>query len=368
MNEEQTSNTSNNTPVNPDRQTNPPKVMPSQESIRTYESDIAKALAQRKTTVANIAIAENEKREQKQEQIQIKKDDGIENETRKKHTKQFFMLFLSVVLIGGGAIGAYYLYLKSPLSSPPAIQQSMAIPSIIPSDKQIYFFVDSLSNEKLISQIYSQFNKKLLENGEILEFILQEKKMEGEEEISSPITGSSFIQKIQINMPDILVRSLTDRWMLGEYAEENGIKTTFIALTTNFFQNAFAGMLNWENSMPDDLALLLNFEQKARAYEMIPIPVSISNSTSSLIATSSANKDNTSSKEPAIPSISSYFNIRGVFVDRQIRNRDVREFKNNRGEILFLYSFINKETLILTTTESAFIAIIDRIEKQTYVR
>jgi hypothetical protein len=66
--------------------------------------------------------------------------------------------------------------------------------------------------------------------------------------------------------------------------------------------------------------------------------------------------------------IASYFTIKGTFSDKVIKNRDVREFKNTKGELLFLYSFINKETLLLTTSESSFIALVDRIEKDAYVR
>ena len=91
--------------------------------------------------------------------------------------------------------------------------------------------------------------------------------------------------------------------------------------------------------MPDDLAVLLNFKDRARANE---------NDGSSPLA--------------------SYFTIRGKFIDKQIKNRDVREFVSNNNEILFLYSFIDKDTIVLTTTEKSLEAILERLNKQTYVR
>jgi len=53
--------------------------------------------------------------------------------------------------------------------------------------------------------------------------------------------------------PDIVLRALSDDWMLGVYADPNGTKTVFVVATVDYFQNAFAGMLQWESVMADDL-------------------------------------------------------------------------------------------------------------------
>jgi hypothetical protein len=98
--------------------------------------------------------------------------------------------------------------------------------------------------------------------------------------------------------------------------------TPFMILTTNFFQNTFAGMLAWEPTMPEDMSTLFGF------------PV----------------------------------NISGKYEDRILDNKNIREFVNASGTPVFLYGFIDNQTLIISGNETTFSKIVNRIEKQTYVR
>lgn len=258
----------------------------------------------------------------------------VPREPRNFHVKQILFTLMSLVLIAGGVIEGYLLYKKNILEKPVAIQQVITVPSLIPSDKQISLTTDGKMGNALITAMYSELNKNQLSQGQIGELLFFDKTGANAERV----TGSGFISKLNTNMPDVINRSLTDRWMFGSYTEETGQRTSFLALTTDFFQNVFAGMLMWEDAMPDDLALVLDYKDRARKDELGADPVT------------------------------SYFSIKGEWSDKVIKNRDVREFKNKNGELLLLYSFINKETLIVTSTESSFIALIDRIEKDTYVR
>ncbi|MDP3962450.1 MAG: hypothetical protein Q8Q03_01110 [bacterium] len=304
---------------------NKPRQIPSPESMRTYESDLAKALAQKKTSAVTIAIAENKKKGE---------NESVSTAPARNYIKPLLTGIASLILLGGGVAGGYYLYLKSPLSAPKTVPMPAVIASVIPGDAKINLDISGMTSGQIVSAIYSEFNKNIQPAGKILELVPQEN--------TSPVTGSTFIEKISVNMPDIVLRSLTDRWMLGSYGEESGLQTPFIALTTDFFQNTFAGMLSWEKTMAEDLSFIFNYKKKAL--------------------------EQAEQAENASTSIAAYYNIQGQFSDKQIRNRDAREFRSINGELLFLYSFIDKETLVITTTESAFIAIVDRIEKQTYVR
>ncbi len=287
-----------------------PKLDPNflQKPLRTYESDLAAVMSKNKTSSATIAIAESKRKEETQRNEQAES-----GEPKKSHAKQILLTFLGFVFIGAGAFGGYYFYKKSAFARPPVEVQPIVIPSIIPYDKQVALSTTS-KGDKLIAEMHALINAETMPPGKIVE-------------LSTGVSVSAFIQQAAIAVPDMIQRSITDRWMLGAYTEETGGKTIFIALSTDFFQNVFAGMLAWENTMPDDLATFFGYTQD-----------------------------------------DSYFNTQGTFSDKVIRNRDVREFRNAEGELLLLYSFVNKETLIITTTESALIAEIDRIEKQTYVR
>ena len=262
------------------------------------------------------------------------------NESEKRNIiKPLLKVLLIMLFIGGGIYGAYYVYENNLLSKTVPVEQKIIVPSIVSPNKQMTWNIDNINKTQLISQIYSQLKKNSQTSGKVLELILTEKVGEPDKQKDIAISGSTFIEKSGVSMPDVLKRSLTDKWMLGSYTEENDQITPFIILTTDFFQNTFAGMLSWDDNMPEDLSTLLNYREKA------------------------INIDNIASS-----STLSYFNIRGNFIDKQIMNRDLREFRASNGELLFLYSFISKNSLIITTTESAFIDIIKRIEKQTYIR
>lgn len=306
----------------PTPKTDQPKLNPDyvQKSIRTYESDLADVMSKKQTSTASIAIAESKKREELARKSVADGAAELQSAPWKSYGKQIIFGFLGLIFIASGAYGGYYLYEQSALAKPYVTPKAIVAPTLIPYDEQSPLAVNAqMTSGELISKIYSQINKTQTTYGKIFQILLTS--------TSTPVTASSFMRQTESNMPDVIERSLTDRWMFGFYSEGSGEKTPFIALSTDFFQNVFAGMLAWENTMPNDLSALLNYKQG-----------------------------------------SAYFNVHGSFIDKVIKNRDVREYVSDDGKVFILYSFIDKGTLIITTTESAFIAAIDHIEKQTYVR
>lgn len=232
--------------------------------------------------------------------------------------RKFALLLSSIVLIFAGGAGTYYLYKKIPVTKVPLQPKMILIPSIIPVDSQKIISVNSQTSQQLKELISNEFAGYSSEPGKIFEFILQQNTASAPKKM----TASEFIKKTNLNMPDILERSLTDNWMIGGY-EAEGQKLPFIIFTSSFFQNTFAGMLKWEAQMPGEFSSPFGYENKARY---------------------------------------------GTFKDRIVRNRDVREFKNELGETILLYSFIDKDTIVITTSEATLASIIERIEKQSYIR
>jgi hypothetical protein len=227
-----------------------------------------------------------------------------------------------------------------------------------------------------------------------------------------------MVSALEINAPDILVRTLTPSWMLGIFTDSNGQKSAFVIVTTNFFQNAFAGMLQWESVMSDDLKqyLFANVPQGVANAQPISIPKAIIDPLSNIdsilpttsvfsttTSTSSRTQQGTSTKasgslsETTVtnatstknsatlasstmtfgtstasttiePALKPYFTIRGTFQDRIIQNKDVREFKTSDGTVLFLYSFIDNTKLVVTGNENTLTEILSRLEKQSFMR
>jgi hypothetical protein len=125
-----------------------------------------------------------------------------------------------------------------------------------------------------------------------------------------------------IQPPDMFQRSLTTPWMLGVFTDNIGNKDMFVVVTTNFYQNAFAGLLQWESLMIGDLKYYLA-------------------------------SDGT---------------VRGAFEDRIIKNKDVRVFKTAEGKVVLLYSFVNNSTIVFATKEKTLVEVLDRLEKRPFIR
>ncbi|HEY9583876.1 MAG TPA: hypothetical protein VJI66_02860 [Candidatus Paceibacterota bacterium] len=267
----------------------------SPQPIRTYESDVAEALKRKGSSAMTIAIAENE-RETGEEKIADKPPSQA--------GKKIFILLLSLIFIGAGIAGGYYLYLKSPLVGDPKAEPIIKLPSIVTPDVQLSIPIENIS---------SILASSTADAGKITEYI----PTHNVGSTTARVTGSEFREIMSFDMTDTLKRALTDKWMWGKY--EN---STFIIFNTDFFQNAFAGMLKWEQTMPEELASPLGYE----------------------------------------------YSPGGRFIDKIIKNRDTRQYMTPNGEILFLYSFIDKNTIIIAANESIIPVILERIEKQTYIR
>lgn len=307
-----------------DPETKPKTIL--QKTIRTYESDVADALSNKKTTVSTITIAENKKKEREEVTAIEEKGDG---------RKKAIIIIISIVFIIAGLAGGYYLYLKSPLAviAPVAVQQKKA-PSIITPEVQKALPIGTMGSNQINKLVANALKNEKTTNGSIHEFI----PTQIVNNANSRVPVSDFIKNIGLNIPDITLRSLTKEWMMGVYNSESQ-NYPFIILKTNFFQNAFAGMLQWEPMMPDEFAEIFNYKTKNEI----------------------ENAEGTST-------VKSFFTIHGQFTDKTILNRDIREFVNDNGEVLILYSFVDKDTIIITTSEVTLKSLIEKIENQTFIR
>jgi hypothetical protein len=354
-----------NTPANPATKTlgsqprvqQPSKIQAPEKTdlknLRTYESDVAEVLAHKQISKASIAIAANtQRRDGETEVAETGETSGEPTQNTSHNTLKFILILLSAFFIGAGLFGAYYLYSKSvfvPLKQPSTTQQqtSSAIISsdIVPVDSQTRVDIQGLTSAAIAQKIRIEIDKPQTQNT-IRELVITN----GNTQVSS----SEMISRANLEMPDILQRSFTPLWTLGIYADEMGNKDVFVVATTQFFQNTFAGMLQWEKLMVDDLKPYL----PVSARSTIPSPIETVTGTST-IATSTP-------QEPAETAY--YFTIRGSFEDRITKNKDVRIFKTTQNNTLFLYSFINNKTLLVTGKESTLMAILDRLENQAFVR
>lgn len=336
-----------------------PKEVFVQKALRTYESDVADFMSQEKSSVASIAIAENNRREKEKDTVDSQKNNERNSDERKHNLKKLSLLLISLIFIGGGIVGAYYLYTKSPLA-----KETIVAPlqnktnSLVLSDSFATITVDGLLPNDIITKINDEVSKEQVVNS-IKEIIfVQKTNNTGDENVLTRIGGPKMFEIMDISVPDILARTITDEWMMGVYSSQLGDKDVFIVATTDYFQNAFAGMLSWEGVMADDLKLYL----PQSIQENIDPPVNNIVSTSTATTTATTTIENT----PSI--INRYFTIKGRFFDAIVKNKDVRELRTENGDIVFLYSFVDSKKLVIASKESTLEEIIIRLEQQAFLR
>jgi hypothetical protein len=337
--------------------------------LRTYESDVAEVMAHTRMSSTSMIMAENKKKAEAATTppatptaaftgpvgdyskaptaTSVLAEARLIDQSERPHTgKNLFIIVLCLIFVAGGAIGGYYFWSQSPVAkvvqnnTPTATPatQTRAVPGIIPADTQTIISIDHLNAGDIRTRVQTELAATQSANT-VKEIILSKTGAAGQIRVTAP----DMATLMNTGAPDILTRTLTDAWMLGVYADKSGAKSLFVIVTTNFFQNAFAGVLQWESIMPDDL----------KQYLLAVPGADIAN----VPATSNA-----SSTPPVTTS------IRGQFQDRIVDNRDVRAFVTADGRTLFLYSFVDNAHLVVTSSDAALGEIITRLEKQTLVR
>jgi hypothetical protein len=351
--------------------------------LRTYETDFAEAMAKKRITTTSAIIAENKKQEEQPIQISNKDIIGdipvppyknnqenrtpflVQNQTAKleqqkenreesanrfikkdilrnvrppttpknpdqsKILKNSLLIIISVILIGGGIYAGYYLYKISPLAkmltkSPvdkviePTIFNSQ---SLFQVDSKVNIAIDNKNENQILSLIKTELSKDG-EQGKIKEITLTKTL----DNITKKVTADELLKIIKLPVPELITRAIAPEWMLGIFYGIGGQKSVFVISTNTFFQNTFAGMIQWENSMPQDLK----------------------------IYTTDYNDAN--------------FTLKGQYKDKIIKNKDVREYVLENGHINYLYSFVSNDKLVVTNNEETLNEVIMRLEKNAFVR
>lgn len=160
-----------------------------------------------------------------------------------------------------------------------------------------------------------------------------------------PGAGGYLIAALGLPIPDILMRNISLGSTVG-VIHAGTQEAPFFVMHVASYDATFAGMLRWEKTMKRDLAVL---------YPPYPSIAQTNTATSTAFASSTLGV--ASSTVIATP----VFTKAPVFVDKIIKNHDVRVLDDSAGRSLLLYGFWNKHTVIIARNAAAFIEIINRL-------
>ena len=278
-------------------------------SLRTYQGDIAETLEKTKGSIVSIVTAEEERRGKPIGNLTL--DPTVIKPPKVKLENRFFLLISGVLLLLGIVTVAAVLYSRASEEEVLVAQRAKTFISFSEKKEIIAGEIDGNElTKRMISEkkaFSSQVNSVLY-----IDIVNTD---------SSPAQISTILLAITPNIPGNLIRSLSDNYMFGIYSYDTN--EPFILLRTENFAESYAGMLRWERNMTSDLNLLFGL-------------------------------DKLSGEEK--------------FTDEALKNRDLRILKNQDVEAVLLYSFIDKDTILVTSNEKIFNAVLGKYLLQQAAR
>jgi hypothetical protein len=260
------------------------------------------------------------------------------------------MVSKTLMVIGGvmlisAAAGVLAFLLLRPVPSVDVIGPQ-ATPFINVDQTKVLTVPDApLAHASVIVALNNEKNKITLSTGLLAELRLAILS-------SAPDTPQTLTQlpvqtvlgAIAPNAPDTLRRAVENSpYLIGVHSYEGN--QAFLILHTDSYERAFAGMLGWEGRLADDLSPLFT---RVVSTHVNQAPINATASTT--IA---------SSTEPVFES--------KAFKDAIVENHDARVVQNSYGDTFLLWTFIDRNTLVITTNEVTLREILNRIHTTAIV-
>lgn len=282
------------------------------KTLHTYTSDMADAVRTNETSVIKIALAEKRKKEN--EEI-YKKSEGT------PFTKTLLVVTGTILILGSFA-GVYFaLQKKKQNEAPPQVITESK--SIINSEKKINIDGRNITNKKeLVASLQDEI-KKIDTEKIITEIIIQTENHKGEK---IAISKDDFLRRMETTAPGRFTRSLQEQYMIGVYTSVKNQtieydKNLFFIFQTKDHDQTFTGLLEWERNMLNDLALFFEIDTLY---------------------------DNSSLLGQGLK-------------DAVVANIDARVLRNKDNKVLFYYTIVNKDKVIIADDSKTIEEVINRL-------
>lgn len=332
------------------------------QNIHTYQSDIANAIKNDNVSMIKIALAEKKRNEGKPGF-----DSVLEQENK-----------VSRYYIAAGIVGVFvilgllsvYLYVKNKESNEQAVEIAKAkVPALLYTESEST--IDTTDKDP-----YEIFREILVEKNGIMDLGTMKAMIPtiSAGTTTVALTTSDFFTVINARTPDLLVRALESNFLLGVYSYNNP-RDVFAIFKVNSYDPAFAGMLEWETNIPSDVGeLFINKKTTTNVKDAIMGTSSDQKVTGSedfnpleaLLGTNNSNTSTSTEETPAaIPDEPKRETVSFInsdkFIDKVVENKDARVLTSSNGEAKMLYTFLDKRTLVIATSDKVLKEIIFRL-------
>lgn len=282
--------------------------------LHTYKGDVQNLVKKRKLSLMRMAASEADKSGHSAYSTNGQKSVGTQS-------NKLLVTVLSLVLLGVVALGATYYM---------SILRNQAAQPIQPQHTSMIFtekmeVVDATDNT---SRALKQELAKMLVNGyysfgSVVELLItkQVNNVEARSIETVVLPGADILKIFDISLDDRFLDLLVGQSILGIHASKENIP--FLVVQTNLYDHVFEKMLKWESDIEQDLAPLFS--------------------------------PNGVYAEPVM------FSGDASFKDTVMNNLDVRVLRDADNKTRLMYSFVDKNTLLITTDVNTLIEISERL-------
>ncbi len=299
------------------------------QPIETFQGDVAKVIKETNTTVVSMAAAEANKRSRSMRE-------GGEGVAVSAYATMQQLIVRTMLVVGGilllAAAGGLIVYVYILLPSSVAVENSLHAPFIFIDDSiQVPHTANQYDRAELMSSLSNAKNAITLSLG-LMARIEPTVVSTPDSETPQTMHAGEFLTLLSPTIPPELVRSIQPTFLLGVHSIDGN--QPFLILKVDSYEQSFSGMLAWESVLRGDLAPLFTYTPRARIPEE-----GIAETTT-----------------PAQQFLTS------EFVDKIVENHDARVVQNIAGDIFFLWTFLDRETIVITTNQYTLREILSRLK------
>ena len=260
--------------------------------VRTFSTDLANAVREKGGSVVRIAIAEEEKnrREFKENSISSKKNMVLVG------------VGVALLIVAAGTLIWAYAYKKT--ASAPVVVTNVLPPSVIHAESAQVIDTGNLQTAGVIDAIQNIVASPNIQAGTIKNIILST----GSGVSGQTVPIGQLLNSLSSHIPIGLTQALSSDFMLGVYVYDRS--SLFLVIHGKAHDFLLSGMLAWEPYLFNDMVSLFNINTSGFT------PAQLQNMT-----------------------------FQGTLVE----NRDARAVLDPGGKPLFFYSFIDQNTILLST-------------------
>lgn len=313
--------------------TTPPAAPVPEEGVRplqTYRGDLESVVHDQGVSVVSVAAAEAERRGK-----QPLSPENAEEQRAKQRSWAMIIGGVALVVIALGTVG---VILMRPTSTP--IAAAPKAPFITVDDSALIAVpAGHNSRDEVMTSLQAARKSTKLSLG-LVKWLYIAEPSSVQDGIPRPIGVTELFNIIAPQTPPELLRTLSGKFLLGLHSfDEN---QPFLLMQVDSYETAYAGMLAWESNMRSDLAPLFNRNPSPRPAPVDPLPTG----TTTVAATQ--------------PQMTTQF-LQSGFVDKVVENRDTRVILNDAGDILLLWTFLGRNTILITTNEYTLREVLSRM-------